>query len=263
MKWIPRIVLSTFLLFALATGIGYAQSDPAPPTNDGIGTSPSADDEPAAAAPSTTAELLVCGVWLDTSLAAADARSLAGEPPDILVFPSEHTTCSDAVSIAWNLYPGRAFVRAVVWQGWRAREASTPHALLQLRRFERPRAMHAAFPIIAILELLSPLITAIVGKVFATKVKDVNRRAQIAGYADTAFHVVEAVGKQYGWDGADKYNHFIQQVIDSVKASGGPELTGPEMAQLQQLATAKALMAKVHAVLPPTRPLPLPPPPRG
>lgn len=48
MKWTPRIALSLLLLIPLALGVGYARGQTAPPTDNGIGTSPSADDEPAA-----------------------------------------------------------------------------------------------------------------------------------------------------------------------------------------------------------------------
>jgi len=259
-----RIVLSVCVLFLLCIAIGFhlgARADTGLPTDNGIGTSPSADDEPAAVQ-SYPEPLLACGIWIDATPELADARSLAGEPPDIVVAPTLHASCWDAVMICANLYPTRGFVRGLVYQGWRAREAPTPHALLELRRL-RLRPLHAGFPILAILELLTPLVTAIVAKVFATKVKNVSRRAEIAGYADTAFHVVEGLGKQQGWTGLDKYNRFIQEIVNSLKAAGQPDLTGQEMAQLQGLATTKALMAKVHAVLPPARPLPLPPPPRG
>lgn len=257
-----RIVLSSILLLLLAAGSGYALADdPAPaPTADGIGTSPSFDDDPlaAAAAPTTDEQHLMCGVWLDTSLAAADARSLAGEPPDILVFTTARTGCSDAVSIAWNLYPGRAFVRAVVWQGWRAREAPPPHASYTVPE-QLPELQAAAFPWLILITAAMPLIQAVIGKLFTTQVKSDSRRAQILSYADTAFQVVEVLGRQLGLSGQQKYLRFVEQVINSLKAAGLPELSAQEMQVLQQLAQSKAYLTKAPAM----SALPLPPPPRG
>jgi hypothetical protein len=115
-----------------------------------------------------------------------------------------------------------------------------------------------AFPILAILAILAPLIQTVIGKVFTSQVKDQNRRTQILGYADTAFQLVETLGPQLGLSGTQKYLRFVQQVVDSLKSAGQPELTAQELQQLQQLASVKAMLAKT-----PARPLPLPPPPRG
>ena len=109
-----RIALSalvTGLLGALLIGLVRADGEVA----NGIGTSPSADAVQLEAPP-------VCGIWLDVDGDAADQRSLAGEPPDILVFTTQHTSCSDAVTIGNERYPGRFFVRRAR-QAWRAYEA--------------------------------------------------------------------------------------------------------------------------------------------
>lgn len=266
---LPRIVLSVSLLLLLCIAVGFnlgARADSAPPTDNGIGTSPShgADDVQDNAQPYTPEPMLVCGIWVDDTPAAADARSLAGEPPDVVVFPSARTGCYDAVGIASVRWPEHSFVRAVVFAGWRAREAPTPHALLlQLRRLAPLQPARAAFPFLAVLAILVPVIQTVIGKVFAAQVKDANRRTEIAGYVDTAFHLVEQLGPQLGLTGHEKYLRFIEQIVDSLKAAGSPDLSAKEMAELQQKAAVKSMLAKARAVLPPARPLPLPPPPRG
>ena len=53
------------------------------------------------------------GIWIASSEAEADARSLAGTPPSIIVRTDGSTTGSDAIRIANELYPGRSFVREV------------------------------------------------------------------------------------------------------------------------------------------------------
>lgn len=113
-----RIVLSALCLLAL---LAACQVDT---TNGGIGTSPSYDDVQAPVA-STTLPVEAppaCGVWIDVTAEAADARALAGEPPDVVAFATAHATCSDAVTIAAERYPGRAFVRRTR-QAFRAYEA--------------------------------------------------------------------------------------------------------------------------------------------
>lgn len=98
-----RIVLSAALLVLACT---------APEVNPGVGTSPSYDDDPIAVTTSVEAPQ-ACGIWIDATPEAADARSLAGEPPDLVAFATEHSTCIDAVTVAQERYPGRSFVRRV------------------------------------------------------------------------------------------------------------------------------------------------------
>lgn len=50
------------------------------------------------------------GIWVDVSEAAADARALAGAPPDIVVRTAGHTTGSDAVRIAASYTGGVAAI---------------------------------------------------------------------------------------------------------------------------------------------------------
>lgn len=110
-----RIVLSALLL----AGLCVSACDV---TANGIGTSPSADDIAETATPLADVQPPACGVWVRASADLADQASLAGEPPDIVAYASGYTTCSDAVTIASERYPGRAFVRRVK-QAFRAYEA--------------------------------------------------------------------------------------------------------------------------------------------
>lgn len=263
-----RIVLSMLvvgvlagLLLGYANNQAHAQAAP-PPGDNGIGTSPSVEVQ-------AYPEVVTCGIWLDSTPERADARSRAGEPPDVVVSPTLYASCWDAVMIGANLYPGRSFVRAVAYQGWRAREAPVPHAALQLAapvewraaalQRSLPIPAQAAFPWLVILEILSPLVTTVVAKLFHSAVKDTSRQAEILSYANTAFQVVEALGPQYGLGSNAKYSTYIEQIFDALKAAGRPEPTAAEMEMLKQLARDKSILAK-----PVARPLPLPPPlPRG
>lgn len=220
----PRIVLSLVAAGVFAAAAAFA--DPAPPPDDnGIGTSPS----------------------------------------DVIVFVSGHTTCSDAIAIAGELWPGASAVFEIE-EVWRAKVAdpnppAVAPAMMEWRAPALPiyTPLRAAFPLLAVLAIVVPLVQTVIAKIFAAQVKDANRRTEIAGYVDTAFHVVEQLGPQLGLSGAEKYNRFIEQVIDGLKAAGSPELSGKEMAQLQRQAAVKAMLAKTRAVLP-RPPLPLPPP---
>lgn len=88
--------------------------------SNGIGTSPSADDDPLDVRElASTLNPDACGIWVRDSRDAADAHALAGEPPDVLVFTSGHTTCSDAVAIAAARWPSTSTVRYAV-HAWRA-----------------------------------------------------------------------------------------------------------------------------------------------
>lgn len=257
-----RIALSLVAAGLLLAGTAFA--DPAPPEDNGIGTSPSYDLMCVATPPAP------CGIWIDVDDLTADARARAGGPPDVVVFTAGHTSCSDAIAAAETLWPGAAVVFEVE-QSWRAKVAdyhppAVAPVMMEWRAPAPPnrKPMRAAFPLLAVLTILSPIIQTVIARIFASQVKDANRRAEIAGYADTAFHVVELAGREGGWSGLDKYNRFIEEIINSVKAAGGPDLTGPEMQQLQKLASTKALLAKARTPLPVARPpLPLPPPPRG
>ena len=106
-----RIVLSILLIAFLALVAACVQpqlddvADHAaavtePGEANGIGTSPSA------------ASLPTYGIWVDSSVAAADARALAGEPPDVILEVLGHTDAADALAMAaW--WPGQHVVREV------------------------------------------------------------------------------------------------------------------------------------------------------
>lgn len=289
-----RIVLSCLLLpglLACAAEPVAATADDEPIVASGIGTSPSACvdacdpegiGEDARLAPEPGVAPPSCGVWFDVSTAAADARALACMPPDAVVHAAGHSTCSDALQLA-GLRPSLAVVRHLAYNGsaleascaapvpaYMAPEQAHPPimapAMMMEWRAPAPRPVRAplkaAFPFLAVLAILAPLIQTVVGKIFTSQVKDSNRRTQILGYADTAFQLVEALGPQLGLSGHEKYVRFVQQIVDNLKAAGQPELTAQELQQLQNLAQVKAMLAKAPA--PPARPpLPLPPPPRG
>jgi hypothetical protein len=113
--------------------------------------------------------------------------------------------------------------------------------------------------VLAILTILSPIIQTLIGQAFHAAVKNTTREQQILGYADTAFQLVEVLGPQLGLTGHEKYTRFIQQIVNSLKAANQPELSGREMAQLQQLAEVKSMLAK-PVPRPPALPLPAPRP---
>ena len=71
------------------------------------------------------------------------------------------------------------------------------------------------------------------------------REAQVLGYADTAFQVVEllAAGNP-ALSGVEKYKVFVQSVVNALKAAGQPELSAKELLALQQLASVKAMLVK-------------------
>ena len=90
------------------------------------------------------------------------------------------------------------------------------------------------------------LITAVAGKLFHSAVKSDSREKQILSYADTAFAMVELAAKaDPRMKGADKYLALVKQVVNSLKASGAPELSAKEMQILQKYAHEKALIDKV------------------
>jgi hypothetical protein len=91
------------------------------------------------------------------------------------------------------------------------------------------------------------LIVGVVGKLFHKTVKDSNRQAQILGYADTAFLLVEALAPALGLKGKEKYLKFVEQVVNSLKAAGQAPLSAQEMAVLTNLAEAKAWISKTPA----------------
>jgi hypothetical protein len=258
-----RIALSLVAAGLLMAEAAFADPAPPPPPEDnGIGTSPSYDLMCLATPPDP------CGIWVDVDDVTADARARAGEAPDVVVFTAGHTSCSDAIAAAETLWPGAAVVFEVE-QSWRAKVAdyrppAVAPAMMEWRAPAPPirKPMRAAFPLLAVLAIVVPLVQTVIGKIFAAQVKDANRRTEIAGYVDTAFHLVEQLGPQLGLTGHEKYLRFIQLVIDGLKAAGSPELSGKEMAELQQKAAVKAMLAKTRAILPNQR-LPLPPPLRG
>jgi hypothetical protein len=249
-----RIALSLVAGLLLA---GTAFADPEPlPGDNGIGTSPSYDLM-------CVAPPAPCGIWIDVDEDTADARARAGGAPDAIVFVQGHTTCNDAVTIAGELWPGASVVFEVE-QGWRAKVAAqhppaVAPAMMEWRAPAPPtmRApLQAGVPWGVLLEVLSPLITAVVAKLFHSAVKDTSRQAELLSYANTAFQVVEALGPTYGLGSNAKYSRYIEQILDALKAAGRPEPTAAEMEQLKQLARDKSILAK-----PAPRAFPLPPPP--
>lgn len=254
-----RIALSLVAAGMLAVGAA-AYADPAPPPDDnGIGTSPSYDLCFAPPAP--------CGIWVDGSPEFADERARAGEPPDVIVFTAGHTSCADAIAAAEALWPSAAAVFELE-QVWRAKLANPPAVAPAMFEWRAPapptlRApLKAGVPWGVLVELLSPLITLAIGKLFHTAVKDTSRQAEILSYANTAFQVVEQLGRAgaYPLGSNEKYSKFIEQVFDALKAAGRPEPTAAEMEQLKKLARDKSILAKPVPARPP---LPLQPPPRG
>lgn len=131
-KSLTRIVLSALALCAVLTACSTA---PLPATEaddialvdvepaDGIGTSPSDPFEVV----TCPAPVYPCGVWVDSSADAADARSLACSPADVIVYSGEHVTCVDALTMTTGLprFVGTSFVRRVDARG-RALEARCP-----------------------------------------------------------------------------------------------------------------------------------------
>jgi hypothetical protein len=98
------------------------------------------------------------------------------------------------------------------------------------------------------------LIGELVGLLFHQLVPDNSRRTQVLAYANDAFRVVEALAAaEPSLRGIDKYKVFVEAIVDRLKASGAPELSGPEMAMLQHLAQVKAMLAK-PAQKPPAAP---------
>jgi len=120
-----RIALSlSLLLLALVAACAAREEGRLDDDPCGIGTSPSgpvAARAPALVETAAAAAVpaLPCGVWVDASEAEADARALAGEPPDVLVFTAGHSTCADAVAIATEKWPGTSVVRYAE-EVWRA-----------------------------------------------------------------------------------------------------------------------------------------------
>lgn len=92
------------------------------------------------------------------------------------------------------------------------------------------------------------VVTALVGKIFHSAVKSTSRQAQLLGYADSAFLVLEALGPQLGLKGAEKYTRFVEMVVNSLKAAKQPELSATEMAMLHNLAERKAILTKTPTV---------------
>lgn len=58
------------------------------------------------------------GVWADSSAEAADQRALRGDPPDIVFFPGDHVTGSDAIATCMSRFGGSCSVRIVVDRGF-------------------------------------------------------------------------------------------------------------------------------------------------
>lgn len=128
-KTLTRIVLSALALCAVLTACTSPSSVVADDvalvkTADGVGTSPSGPFDELATCP---APVYPCGVWVDSSADAADARSLACSPADVVVYSGDHVTCVDALTMMTQIprFVGRSFVRRVDARG-RALEARCP-----------------------------------------------------------------------------------------------------------------------------------------
>lgn len=96
----------------------------------------------------------------------------------------------------------------------------------------------------------SALALSAIGWLFKKGIDSKARRQQILAYADRAFHTVEMLNLP----GTDKYNRYIESIINALHAANQPELEADEMEMLKRLAREKALLAK------PKSPPPLPPP---
>lgn len=70
------------------------------------------------------------------------------------------------------------------------------------------------------------------------------RQEQLTHYADDLFNVVEVMGKETGMTGVQKWTKFMQEMTNHLAAEKKPALTGPEVAQLQNLAFRKSWLKK-------------------
>jgi fermentation-respiration switch protein FrsA (DUF1100 family) len=105
-----RIALSSLLILILAVACDPNPAADADPVADleqhGVGTSPSAAAQASPLSP--------YGIWVDVTEAAADARALAGEEPDLVVLRGDHVTGSDAIAVAAWRWPGQHVVRELI-----------------------------------------------------------------------------------------------------------------------------------------------------
>jgi hypothetical protein len=53
------------------------------------------------------------GIWIAQTENEADAASVAGIPPNLVVYTTTQSTGSDAIAIAAQFWPGKSFVREV------------------------------------------------------------------------------------------------------------------------------------------------------
>jgi hypothetical protein len=123
-----RIALSALLLLSLLfTGCASRDVplDDEPELADGIGTSPSADDDQGEGGviimkhDECVIPVYPCGVWVDVNASAADIRALACEPADVVVYSGSRVQCSDAATIATEhpAWRDRSFVRRLDARG--------------------------------------------------------------------------------------------------------------------------------------------------
>jgi ketosteroid isomerase-like protein len=92
--------------------------------------------------------------------------------------------------------------------------------------------------------LFQGLAITLVGLIWKKTVTNQDRRAQLLHYADDMFNVVEVIGKQKGLEGVQKYNLFIQNIVNHLKEEKKPELSAAEVGMLQNLAFRKSWLKK-------------------
>lgn len=102
------------------------------------------------------------------------------------------------------------------------------------------------------------LILGIVGKVFASAVKEKTRRQKILDYARQAFQLAEMIGLRQGLKGNAKYMVYVEELVKGLAARGEAPLTPAEKKLVDHLAYEQAWL-----VPQPVTRLPPPPPPHG
>jgi hypothetical protein len=65
----------------------------------------------------------VYGMWIDSTSELADARSLRGDQPDVIVRVAGHLSASHLIAWSDAQWPNRHVVREVIDRGWVAKQA--------------------------------------------------------------------------------------------------------------------------------------------
>jgi hypothetical protein len=107
------------------------------------------------------------------------------------------------------------------------------------------------------------LIVGLVGKLFASAVKEKTRRQKILEYARQAFQLAEMIGLRQGLKGNAKYLVFVEELVKGLAARGEAPLSAEEKRLVDQLAYEQAWLVPKPVTPAPTSRLPLPPPPHG